>query len=43
MSVNKLRDRVRMPHLDMAEANLSPDPYHLDPVTGYSKVTGDNK
>lgn len=43
MSVNKLRDRVRMPHLDMAAANLSPDPYLLDPVTGYSNVTGDNK
>lgn len=26
-SLNKLRDRVAMPHLDMAVANASPDPY----------------
>lgn len=27
MSINKLRDRAGMPHLDMAEANANPDPY----------------
>lgn len=27
MSINKLRDRVGMPHLSMADANASPDPY----------------
>lgn len=42
-SVNKLRDRVQMPHLDMAAANASPDPYLLDPATGYRNVTGANQ
>lgn len=27
MSINLLRDRVGMPHLDMAQANANPDPY----------------
>lgn len=27
MSINKLRDRVGLPHLNMAEANANPDPY----------------
>ncbi len=27
MSINKLRDRVGMPHLNMADANANPDPY----------------
>ncbi|TBW27100.1 RagB/SusD family nutrient uptake outer membrane protein [Gramella sp. KN1008] len=27
ISINKLRDRVGMPHLNMAEANANPDPY----------------
>ncbi|MGY5851152.1 RagB/SusD family nutrient uptake outer membrane protein [Salegentibacter sp. F14] len=27
MSINKLRDRVGMPHLNLAEANANPDPY----------------
>lgn len=26
-SINKLRDRVAMPHLELADANSSPDPY----------------
>src|SRR5690606_32689045 len=26
-SINKLRDRVAMPHLDLAVANANPDPY----------------
>lgn len=43
VSVNKLRDRVQMPHLDMAAANADPDPYLLDPVTGYRNVTGANQ
>ncbi len=30
LSVNKLRDRVGMPHMDMAAANASPDPYLLE-------------
>lgn len=27
ISINKLKDRVGMPHLNMAEANANPDPY----------------
>ncbi|OKL40537.1 RagB/SusD family nutrient uptake outer membrane protein [Pontibacter flavimaris] len=27
ISINKLRDRVGMPHLDLAQANANPDPY----------------
>lgn len=27
MSVNQLRDRVDMPHIDLSEANANPDPY----------------
>ena len=43
VSVNKLRDRVQMPHLDLAAANADPDQYLLDPVTGYRNVTGSNQ
>lgn len=43
VSLNKLRDRVNMPHLDMEAANANPDPYLLDPVTGYRNVTGANQ
>ena len=43
ISVNKLRDRVGMPHLDMAAANASPDPYLMSAETGYTNVTGANK
>lgn len=43
ISLNKLRDRVNMPHLDMEAANANPDPYLLDPVTGYRNVTGANQ
>ncbi len=32
-----------MPHLDMEAANANPDPYLLDPVTGYRNVTGANQ
>ena len=44
LSVGKLRDRVGMPHLDMASANANPDPYLTDPAWGgYQNVTGANK
>ena len=33
-SVNQLRDRVGMPHLDMAAANASPDAFLTDPAYG---------
>lgn len=42
-SVNKLRDRVGMPHLDMGVANANPDPYLSSAETGYPNVTGTNK
>ncbi len=38
-SVNKLRDRVGMPHLDVAAANANPDPYMMSEATGYPNVT----
>lgn len=34
ISVNKLRDRVKMPHLVMATANAQPDPFLTDPAYG---------
>ena len=43
ISVKKLRDRVGMPNLDMAAANLNPDPYLASEVTGYANVKGENK
>ncbi|MBR0083802.1 MAG: RagB/SusD family nutrient uptake outer membrane protein [Bacteroidales bacterium] len=43
ISVNRLRDRVGMPHLDMAAANANPDPYLMSEETGYPNVTGGNK
>lgn len=43
ISVNKLRDRVGMPKLDMATANANPDPYLSSPEYGYVNVTGANK
>lgn len=39
-SLNRLRTRARMPKLDMAAANASPDPYLSSPETGYSNVSG---
>lgn len=42
-SIKLLRDRVGMPNLDMAAANAHPDPYLLNPETGYPNVTGDNQ
>lgn len=44
LSVNKLRDRVGMPHMDMAAANANPDPFLTDAEWGgYQNVTGANK
>lgn len=43
ISVNKIRDRVGMPHLDMAAANANPDPYLMSPETGYTNLEGANK
>lgn len=40
-SVNKLRDRVQMPHLQLAAANASPDPYLLEMYPNVDK--GANK
>ena len=34
LSVNKLRDRVGMPHLNMADANGNPDAFLTDPAFG---------
>lgn len=41
-SVNLLRDRVGMPHLDLAEANADPDPYLMSEETGYPGVSAKN-
>lgn len=38
-SVNKLRDRVNMPHMDLVTMNTDPDPYLSAPITGYPNVT----
>ena len=44
LTVNKLRDRVGMPHMDMAAANANPDPFLTDAEWGgYQNVTGANK
>lgn len=42
-SVNKLRDRVGMPGMNLMEANQNPDPYLMAEDTGYPNVTGPNK
>lgn len=39
-SVNKLRDRVAMPHMDLAAANANPDPYL---AAQYTHVSDANK
>ena len=39
-TIKLLRDRVEMPNLIVADANLNPDPYIADQ---YPRVTGDNK
>jgi hypothetical protein len=43
ISINKIRDRVGMPHLDMTTANTNPDRYLSDSNTGFDNVTGTNK
>ncbi len=43
ISINKLRDRVAMPHLNLAQANANPDPYLSSSEWGYDNVTGANK
>lgn len=42
ISVNKLRQRVGMPNLDMDAANDAPDAFLQSAQTGYVNVTGDN-
>ncbi len=42
-SVNLIRDRVKMPHIDMAAANATPDPFLTSDEFGYKNVTGNNK
>ena len=42
-SVNKIRQRVGMPGLNMAKANANPDRYLSDAETGFTNVTGANK
>lgn len=39
ISVNKLRDRVGMPHLSLADANANPDAYMMSEEWGYPNVT----
>lgn len=41
-SVNVIRDRVNMPHLNMATANANPDSYLSSAEYGYTNVTGSN-
>lgn len=43
ISVNLLRDRVGMPHLNMNAANEDPDEYLCSEKYGYRNVTGTNK
>lgn len=42
ISVNKLRDRVDMPHLNLASANASPDWYLSSADYGFTNVSGAN-
>ena len=43
ISVNLLRDRVGMPHMNMAEANANPDWYLKSEEYGYRNVSGQNE
>ena len=43
MSVNLLRDRVGMPHMNMQAANANPDWYLCSEEYGYRNVSGSNK
>lgn len=38
ISIKLIRDRVGMPNINLAAANASPDPYLLDPETGFTNV-----
>lgn len=42
-SITKIRARVGMPALNMAQANANPDPYLMSSETGYPNVNGTNK
>lgn len=42
-SLNKIRQRVGMPFLQMAVANENPDPYLMSKDTGYPNVSENNK
>lgn len=43
-SLNLVRDRVHMPHLDLAKANANPDPFLCGAQYGYKNVdSGNNK
>lgn len=42
-SINVIRDRVKMPHLEMSTANANPDSYLSSSETGYPNVAGSNK
>jgi len=43
ISINKLRERVGMPYLNMQAANADPDWYLSSAEYGYTNVTGSNK
>lgn len=43
ISINKIRDRVDMPDLKLAEANANPDWYLLSDEYGFSNVSGANQ
>lgn len=43
MSINKIRKRVGMPDMDMAQANANPDPFLSSEKWGYTNVSGANK
>lgn len=38
ISVNKIRDRVNMPHLNLVDANVNPDPFLMSEEWGYPNV-----
>lgn len=42
-TIGQLRARIGMPTLNMAEANENPDPYLMNPKTGYPQVQGQNQ
>ncbi len=43
ISINKIRDRVDMPHLNLASANANPDWYLSSADYGFTNVSGANK